>query len=533
MAIFHTRTKTFSRGQGHSSVAAAAYRAGMLLIDPRTGIRHDYRCRSGVVGSTCLAPEDAPEWALHPALLWAAAEAAERRKDATVAREFQVALPHELTDPQRSDLVSAIARALVERYGFAVQASIHSPGSKDGLNHHLHVLATTRRVGADGLNEKTRELDGGPSGRSEVEWVRETVAGIINDHLKAAGVAARVDHRSLKVQADAAEAQGDWAAALALTRQPLQRLSRSAIALLDKGEAVDRADENTDIARANADALDATLARFEREGRAMPVPEGHSRERARRERRDTAVALSSTPGGGEIRGVQGMRLDPETALALPLRTSKERKRAAQAAFDEILHLWDEGFVQAAGVTWEATAKVISFHAARMVAYVASTTFAADVRELLRRLKRLKHDASRFDRRRLVAQRADRLFHQAQQMLEHFDEEHPRPAVWSRREWSRRRARRLRAVEIRAKAARTARKAIGQEAQRDCAAQVKTSAEALETWSQSLLERYEVDADAPTASAVLPPALFDEPAPGAEAENQASSSGERPYRPRFH
>ncbi|WP_276531100.1 MobA/MobL family protein, partial [Enterobacter hormaechei] len=97
---------------------------------------------------------------------------AERRKDATVAREFEIALPHELNGPQRSALTADIARALVDRYGFAVQASIHSPGSNDGLNWHVHILATTRRLDAEGLADKTRELDGGPSGRSEVEWLR-------------------------------------------------------------------------------------------------------------------------------------------------------------------------------------------------------------------------------------------------------------------------------------------------------------------------------------------------------------------------
>ncbi|MGW8339327.1 MobA/MobL family protein [Xanthomonas axonopodis] len=40
----------------------------------------------------------------------------------------------------------AIGQALVARYGFALQASIHSPGSRDGLNHHVHLLATTRRL---------------------------------------------------------------------------------------------------------------------------------------------------------------------------------------------------------------------------------------------------------------------------------------------------------------------------------------------------------------------------------------------------
>lgn len=218
MAIFHANLKTFSRAKGHSSVAAAAYRAGLLLADERTGVRHDYRRRDGVVETRVIAPERAPDWALVPAKLWTAAEAAERRKDATVAREFEFALPHELDDGQRSALAVEVTRALVQRYGFAAQASIHSPGTKDGLNYHVHVLATTRRVGPDGLADKTRELDGGPSGRAEVEWVRELVAAKTNAHLAAAELDARVDHRSLKAQADEALANGDLATAAVLSR---------------------------------------------------------------------------------------------------------------------------------------------------------------------------------------------------------------------------------------------------------------------------------------------------------------------------
>ncbi|MCE4352310.1 conjugal transfer protein traA, partial [Xanthomonas hortorum pv. cynarae] len=47
MAIYHSRVKVFSRSRGDSAVAAAAYRAGLLLIDHLTGQRHDYRRRGG------------------------------------------------------------------------------------------------------------------------------------------------------------------------------------------------------------------------------------------------------------------------------------------------------------------------------------------------------------------------------------------------------------------------------------------------------------------------------------------------------
>lgn len=93
-----------------------------------------------------------------------------------------MALPHELNDGQRSALAAEITRALVQRYQFAAQASLHSPDAKGGLNWHwhLHVLAITLRLDADGLADKTRELDGGTAGRAEIEWVREVVARVTN-----------------------------------------------------------------------------------------------------------------------------------------------------------------------------------------------------------------------------------------------------------------------------------------------------------------------------------------------------------------
>ena len=48
--------------------------------------------------------------------MWNAAEAAERRKDARVEREYEVALPHELTHAQRVVLVQSFAHDLANRY---------------------------------------------------------------------------------------------------------------------------------------------------------------------------------------------------------------------------------------------------------------------------------------------------------------------------------------------------------------------------------------------------------------------------------
>ena len=125
-----------------------------------------------------------------------------------MAREFELSLPHEHSDEQRAHLAFPIVEALVDRYQFAVQASIHCPGTPDGLNYHVHLLASTRRIGPKGFGEKTRELDGGPSGKVQVQWVREMVAGTTNALLEAAGLTVTIDRRSLAEQARAASDRG-------------------------------------------------------------------------------------------------------------------------------------------------------------------------------------------------------------------------------------------------------------------------------------------------------------------------------------
>lgn len=489
MAIYHTRVKTFSRAQGHASTAAAAYRAGLLIVDARTGTKHDYRRRGGVVETRCIAPDDAPDWAFDPRALWPAAEASEKRKDATVAREFEIALPHEMTDDERSALTADIARALVHRYRFAVQASIHEPQTPDGLNYHAHLLATTRRIDGAGLADKTRELDGGPSGRGEVEWIREMVAKKTNAHLAAANCVARVDHRSLKDQAQAAVEQGEDAAALVLMREPTEHMGKDATALHRKGVASERMQANTQIIEHNEKLWREALEALEAQGRLQSASAGHSHAQAVRDRqKHAAPVLSPVRGDGQIRVIRGM--SPPTFT----QSKQDAREVTRTALAEAITLWREGFIATIDMSFKATTQVLRHSAERVAAFVEKVSFRTDVTELVILVKRVRRDAQRFKRRLSGEQRAQHLLRQAEQALEHFESDHPRPGVWSRNEWSKRRARRLRALKDRRDAYRKAREATGPEAQRDYVERTRVSAGELEAWSKRMLKRYPVPAD---------------------------------------
>lgn len=229
MAIYHCSVKTISRSKGRSATAAAAYRSGVCLEDERTGEVHDYTHKSGIEHTELIMPEGIT---LDREQLWNAAEASEKRKNSTVAREYEVALPEELNPEQRTELAREFARHLVERYGVAVDVSIHAPGREgDSRNYHAHILTTTRQVTPGGFAAKTRALDDKKTG--EIEHVRATWAQLTNQALEMSGHTERVSHKSL-------EEQG-------INRQPTVHLGPAVTAMERRGVHTDRGELNRGV----------------------------------------------------------------------------------------------------------------------------------------------------------------------------------------------------------------------------------------------------------------------------------------------
>ncbi|MGD0491829.1 MAG: MobA/MobL family protein [Steroidobacteraceae bacterium] len=215
MATYFLNLKAFGRSNGSSAPGAAAYRAGERIRDERTGRLYDHTGRQDVLHKEILVPSEYAgldmSWAKDRANLWNAAEAAESRKNARVAREFLVALPVELDLDGRVGLARDFAKELADRYRFAVDVVVHAPRDfpgSDPRNFHAHLLATTREVDRNGfgakttfeLGESTRKALGlGPS-IEEFLRVRERWAAVTNEALREAHIEARIDHRSLRAQ---------------------------------------------------------------------------------------------------------------------------------------------------------------------------------------------------------------------------------------------------------------------------------------------------------------------------------------------
>lgn len=276
MAIYHFQAKSVSRSTGRSATAAAAYRSGSEIADQRTGDVYDYTRKQGVEHTEIVLPDYAARhdinWPRDRAALWNAAELAEKRRDSRVAREYEVALPAELTAEQRQDLAREFAQHIADRHGCAVDIAIHAPHrAGDARNHHAHLLATTRRITPEGLGDKTtvelsetdRKKRGLPLASEEMSAIRGRWAQMTNEALARHGHTARIDHRTLAAQREDALRAGDAERAEELNREPTKHLGVAATAMERRGERTDLGEFNRRIAEA------AEAGRLERERQAL------------------------------------------------------------------------------------------------------------------------------------------------------------------------------------------------------------------------------------------------------------------------
>jgi hypothetical protein len=202
MAINVIQIKPVSRGAGQSATACAAYRSGDVIECGREGKTHDYSHKTGILkqDSAIILPTGlSADWAKDRSSLWNAAEAAEKRKDGRVAREYVIALPKEANQEERKKLAMDFAQYLANRYQVAVDVNLHQPHrskSGDNDNYHAHLLTTTREITPDGLGKKsTIELSDTdrfkldlPKSKDELFIVREHWTDLQNTVLKNYGL---------------------------------------------------------------------------------------------------------------------------------------------------------------------------------------------------------------------------------------------------------------------------------------------------------------------------------------------------------
>lgn len=281
MAIFHLSAKPVQRSKGRSATSAAAYRAGVCLSDERTGEVHDYTRKQGVEHTEIITPTGE---SIDREKLWNLAETAEKRKDGTTAREYEIALPEELTHEERKALVQEFGKYLAERHGCAVDIAIHEPNRKgDQRNHHAHILCTTRQFQPGGklgakcdveLSDRDRQKKNLPGRKTELDATRAQWAHLVNGALERAGHLERVSHERL-------EAQG-------IDREPTNHLGPVATAMERRGERTERGDLNREpdadraaqVELAQEEKVQVGTERMREQAREWRIAQEQARQRA-------------------------------------------------------------------------------------------------------------------------------------------------------------------------------------------------------------------------------------------------------------
>ena len=197
MAIYHFSAQAISRSTGRSAVACAAYRSAERLHDERYDRDHDYTRKEDVVHTEIMLPKDAPAWMKDREALWNAVEESEKRKDAQLAREFNISLPRELTLEQNVQLIKEFVQTQCVDKGMIADVCLHNDIASDGGSQlHAHVMLTLRTVGPEGFGQKERSWND----KSVLLNWRESWSELANKQLALNGHDIRIDHRTLADQ---------------------------------------------------------------------------------------------------------------------------------------------------------------------------------------------------------------------------------------------------------------------------------------------------------------------------------------------
>ena len=266
MAIYHLSAQIISRGAGRSAVAAAAYRHATQMYAERTGQSFSYASKHDVAHTEIMLPDETPEW-LRTAIdgrdtngvseaIWNAVELFEKRSDAQLAREVEVALPVEFTAEENLDTVREFAKRFTDN-GQIVDFAFHNKAG----NPHVHMMLTMRPLTQDGFGRKkvpvldewgeiVREGQGDKrrikyrnfAGQKDTLMLeREAWAGIVNRRLLEKGIDQQIDHRSF-------EDRG-------IELEPTQHRGLFADAVKDKGIERDSLTREHEISAKNVELL--------------------------------------------------------------------------------------------------------------------------------------------------------------------------------------------------------------------------------------------------------------------------------------
>ena len=171
--------------------------------------------------SFILTPKNAPKWANDRQKLWNEVEKKDRKANSRYAKEFNVALPVELTNEEQKALITKFVQETFVDKGMVADVAIHRDHEE---NPHAHVMLTNRPFNPDGswgLKSKTQYVldkngkqlltkNGNPKQRKiwlvdwdkpgKVEEWRHAWAEEVNSLFQAKGMPERISEKSYEEQ---------------------------------------------------------------------------------------------------------------------------------------------------------------------------------------------------------------------------------------------------------------------------------------------------------------------------------------------
>lgn len=209
---------------------------------------HDYTSKEDVKETWLQLPAHAPDWIVSMAnrdviekterqALWNAVESAETARDGRAARKFEISLVRELSYDQNKALMQEYIAEQFTNKGLIADVAVHTKQASDGLpNVHVHILVTTREIGADGEFVKTKNAYWNKRERVS-EW-RIAWASKLNGALEENGSGVRADHRSYELRG--------------IEKTPQEHMGYEAWHLEQKGMETDKGNRNREIRHENA-----------------------------------------------------------------------------------------------------------------------------------------------------------------------------------------------------------------------------------------------------------------------------------------
>ncbi len=246
MAIFHFAVKAFPRQGSQRFGRCAAYRAGIALEDPSTGLRHH------APGRRCVCGHARARWragmAQDPAQLGKRGNPrnAQKRAGGTRGRHCVAARTGRRATPRPGAGRRPVA-GRAPRRGRPNRRP--RPGQGRGRPQPPCPFvddAPHRRAGGFWCLRR-QSYDDFKAGPEELKAMRAEVAGRFNQALERAGLAARVDHRPLLAQK--AEAAESFAQVVALDRPATKHEGKAVTQARRRGERLPRAQRNDRVSK--------------------------------------------------------------------------------------------------------------------------------------------------------------------------------------------------------------------------------------------------------------------------------------------